>query len=61
MGAMDEILNNEKQVVLLLKGYVSMQLSILINKEAGLLSCSLLLSLLCLLSQGQIIKSEYKY
>lgn len=32
MGAMDEILNNEKQVLLLLKGYVSIQLSILINK-----------------------------
>lgn len=40
MGPMDEILNNEKQVVLLLKGYVSIQSSILINKEAGPLSCS---------------------
>lgn len=30
---MDEILNNEKQAILLLKTYVSIQLSKLINKE----------------------------
>lgn len=50
MGAMDEILNNEKQVLLLLKGYISIQLSILINKEAGPLSCSFSFSLFFSLS-----------
>lgn len=65
MGAMDEILNNEKQVLLLLKGYVSIQLSILINKEAGPLSLSLFLpliplSLLYFLFLNQFIKNESK-
>lgn len=42
MGATGEIFNNEKQVVLLLKGYVSIQLGLLINKEQTLwLSLSL--------------------
>lgn len=55
MGPMDEILNNEKQVVLLLKAYISIQLNTLVNKEAGLLT------LVCFLSHSQLTKSEYKY
>jgi hypothetical protein len=51
MGAVGEILNNEKQAVLSQKGYVSIQLRILTNKEAGFLSLSLSL----LAFQGKII------
>lgn len=66
-GAMDEILNNEKQVVLLLKGSVRIQLSVLANNEPSPLSCPL--SLLCFafcfkstLSKVNIhINNNYRY
>lgn len=49
-GAMDEILNNEKQVVLLVKVSVSIQLSVLANNEPSPLSCPLSSALLFVLS-----------
>lgn len=57
MGAMDEIFNNEKHVVLFLKGYISIQLSILIQKEAGLHCSSLSVSFSAVLF---VSKSTYE-